>query len=235
MLSYFELIKTGPGGRWAGAVKAWGRGHTRCWHLRQGRSSGLLASLPNCWPRPDCLGTQRRAFTTWGLGSKCSSPAELPCSPANLSHKGFLSIRFWWWGGERMLSIRYLKMWAGFWVHLGGGAGQESGACTDLCPGLPGTGPSLVVTAVVWCPWRMSAAWLEHTKTHCQLLKGRLALKSVLEFNGLLTESLPFYLSQYYSQSHRSPFYTFPHDISVEARDKEETNSLWLLFLIGQP
>ena len=78
-----------------------------------------------------------------------------------------------------MLSLGYLKMWDGFWVHLGGGAGLESGACTDLCPGFAWNRPlsrgdcGSVMSMVYVC------GSVRAHRTHCQLLKGRLALVSL--------------------------------------------------------
>lgn len=92
---------------------------------------------------------------------------------------------------RKAIECQALNAWMGVVAsrHVTGPKGEmrrESG----VLPG-PGTGPFLSVTGpVVRCLWRILMVQLEHVKTHCPHLKGRLALDSALEFNGLLSESL---------------------------------------------
>lgn len=92
-----------------------------------------------------------------------------------------------------MPSTGDLSMFGGFWARNGvrNGAGVRALPVTGSQV-LPGTAPSLFVTRpVVRCLWRILLVQLEHSKTYCQSLKGGWALDSALEFNGLLSESLP--------------------------------------------
>lgn len=92
---------------------------------------------------------------------------------------------------------------------------------------------SLAAGPVLWCPGWM---WCnENYRDSLQHLKGRWVFESALEFNGLLIESLPSYLSPCNCLRVTQALFIYFLMTSVWKSEREEADSLWLLLFIGQP